>query len=219
MTLEEMETALKRYGFDNKDPLKAWLNAAMRDIESVYDWPFLETALVETEMAAGSNEITLPLHTTKVITVKDQTNIYKLKYYDIHKFERDIREPKEVGLPEIYYLISTNYKLGIWRVLEKPTKFELRVQLECNDMELANSEPGSTSIKWPHHMHYPVVLRAAMIALNAENEEDRVKILAAEYEKMLMSLMLKYGEREMDEPLTVADAQGYGHENPMTWVS
>lgn len=219
MNLGEMETLLKRYGFDSKDPLKEWLNAALHEFESERDWPFLEAVPVEQEMGAGENTITLPASTLKVITLKDETNIYKLQYYDWHKFERDIREPTERGKPELYTLKGLN-EIQIWRVLESATKFMVQVQLVAPDLAIAGDEPKTAAGRvWPKMCHFPIVQRAASIALQAENEEERAKTAQAEYEKALMTIAMKFTERELDEPTTVEDVQGYGQTFPYAWQS
>jgi hypothetical protein len=209
MNLESMETALRRYGFDKADPLAAWINAAMHDMETSFDWPFLESNVDDITMGVGSSTITLPAEALKIMGIRDTTNFRKLMYYDRHKFMREIEEPKEVGLPEIYTLLNTN-EVQIWRVLESAVTFEVIYQATTPDMMNPADEPTTSGNVWPVVCHYPIVQRAVAIALQAEDEEERAKSAQEQYDKSLIKLMGKFGERELDEPTTVQDVQGYG---------
>lgn len=208
MTLEEMKTLVKRYGFDEGDPLTAWLNAAMHDIEDDFDWPWLEMA-INREMVSGSNTITLAADTLKIITVKDLTNLRKLNYYNRHKWTREIQDPTETGFPEIYTLRNTN-EIQVWRVTQEAINFEVMYQAITPDLVNPADIPTTAGQVWPVNAHYPIVMKAAAIALQAENEEDRAKNALDQYEKALEKLRKKFGERELDEPTTVQDVQGYG---------
>lgn len=216
MNLESMQTALKRFGFDNTDPLITWINAAMHDIEDSFDWPWLESKATSISMPSGSSTITLPENCLKIITVKDATNLRKLEYYDRHKFVREIHEPLEIGLAEVYTLINTN-QLQIWRVLQEETIFEVMYQATTPDLAEAEDVPTTDKNVWPPNTHYLIVLGAAAIAQDAEDEDDRSKSIQEKYDKSLMKLMAKFGERELDEPTTVQDVQGYGTVTATRW--
>src|SRR5437868_514724 len=213
MNLGEMETALKRYGFDAGDPLAIWINAAMHELEGENDWPFLEQPPFAFNATVGVSTYNPVATGFKIYTLRDVDNQRKLVYYDRHKFARDIADTTERGLPEIYTFAGE--KIQLWRVPEKTIAMEMVFQGAALDMKVAADEPttvGSEAIVWPKDTHYPIVLLAASIALMAENEEERSKVAKAEYEKALMGLKAGYGERELDEPATVQDVQGYGTE-------
>lgn len=216
MNLEEMETALKRFGFDSTDPLRTWLNAALHEVEESFDWPWLEGKLEVIKMAAGSSTITLPANCLKIISIKDVPNQRKLKYYDIHRWMREIQEPTEVGYAEVYTLLNTN-EIRIWRVLQEEVEFELIYQATTPDLLESASEPRTGERLWPLSTHYVIVRKAAIIALEAENEEERAEKQNKQYELSLLKLMGKYGERELDEPTTVVDTQGYTEATSTRW--
>lgn len=214
MNLTQLQVALKRYGFDDTDPLTTWLNAAMHDFEASYDWPFLEVMPYQTVVTPGANTIVLPSDCMKVMYIKDMTSFSKLKYYERHKFIRNIQDPTDVGQAEVYTLVGTT-NLQIWRVLQLPTTFEIMYQASCPDMVNSSDVPGTTETPFPAIVQYAIVQYAAAIALQAENEEDRAKTAMQEYQATLMRLMGKFGERELDEPTTVEDAQGYMTDMPI----
>lgn len=203
-----METALQRYGFDTSDPLAVWLNAAVHDIEAMYDWPFFEEGAYQFVAQAGVQEIALPADFLKVITLWDSDHQCKLQRWDYHKFKRDIQSPLDQGSPEIYTILNLN-QIILWRVPLTNTNFELVYQATTADMVNPTDVPTSAGIAWPNIMHYPIVVRAAATALMAENEEDRAKSALDEFQRMILNCMGKFSERELDEPLTVEDAQGY----------
>lgn len=214
MDLAQLQTALMRYGFDQTDPLTTWLNAAMHDFESCFDWPFLEVSPIRVPMPVGANTITLPSDCLKIMYVKDMTQFAKLKYYTRNKFVRVVSDPDDMGLAEIYTLVNTN-QIQIWRVLGSPTTFEVMYQSMCPDMVNPTDEPGTAELPFPNIVHYAIVQGAAYIALQAENEEDRATTALNQYQASLLRFMGKFGERELDEPTTVEDAQGYMTDMPI----
>ena len=218
MNLGAMQTALERYGFDVGDPLSTWLNAAMHEIESAFDWPFLEEGPVTLQIPAGSNALVLPGDAIKVISIYDLDHLAKIKYWNRHKFRRMIQDQTDVGLIEIYTLINTA-TVQVWRVPQIPTNIEVVYQAAVPDMVAQADVPGTPQYQWPAMMHYPIVMRAASIALQAENEEDRAKTAQDEYQRSLLACMGKFGERQIDEPETVEDAQGYLSDMPLRGIA
>jgi len=215
MQLTQLQTALMRFGFDSTDPLTIWLNAAMHTFEAAFDWPFLEANPITLTVTAGSNTIQLPADCSKVMYVKDMVQFAKLKYYDRHKFVRQINDPTDIGLAEVYTLVSTN-RMQIWRVLQTDTPFEIMYQALCPDMVNPTDMPGSISSgPFPDIVQYAIIQMAAAIALQAENEEERADNALKQYEATLLRLMGKFSERELDEPTTVEDAQGYQTDMPI----
>lgn len=218
MNLETMQTILKRAGFDATDPLTAWVNAAMHDLEDNFDWPWLEAEKAEIVAAAGASTIVLPADALKIITLRDITNKYKLDYYTMHQFIREIEDPTEKGLAEIYTLVGTN-KIKIWRVLQSETKFEVHYQATTADLANPADEPTTAGVVWPVNTHYPIVQNAIAKALLEENEEERAKGHMDAYEKSLENLRRKFSETSLDEPQTVQDVQGYGSSSIGQWVA
>lgn len=208
MILSEMETLVKRYGFDSTDPLVAWINAAMHEIENEFDWPWLESNTEIIKVAAGGT-LTLPAEALKVIGIRDTTNHSKLEYWDRHKFMRDISEPSERGLPFCYTLLNTT-EIQMWPLPEQEFSFEVVYQGKTPDLKNPGDEPTTLGNVWPSNAHYCIVERAAAIALQAEDEEERAKSAMEQFEKSLERLRKKFGERELDEPTAVADVMGYG---------
>lgn len=211
MNLGEMETALKRFGFDTADPLAVWLNAAMHDLEDSFDWPWLESKVITENMPAKSATITLPENCLKILSIKDLTNQRKLKYWNRHKFIRDIQEPEELGLAEVYTLINTN-EIQLWRVPEVEVQWEIWYQTTTPDLVNPEEKPKSGENVWPSATGFIIVMKAAALALQAENEEERAKVCLEQYKDMRETLMRKYGQRQLDEPETVIDAMNYTSE-------
>lgn len=209
MTLEEMKTALKRYGFDDTDPLAMWLNAAMHDMESDFDWPWLESELVTKNTEAGKPKLATPFSIIKVISIRDKTNQRKLQFYDQHRFFREIADPLEQGQPELYTLQGIEAFVHLWPIPSAVYEMEMIVQTLTGDLVNPADEPKAGTYFWPAISHYSIIMKAAAIALQAENEEERAKNALDQYDKSLERLRRKFGERELDEPTTVQDVQGY----------
>lgn len=214
MNLGEMETALKRYGFDSADPLKTWLNAAMHEIETDHDWVFLEGEVSIFNSTANGANLSIPSGTSKIISVRDLSNDRKLTYYGWWRFFREIEDPKEKGLPTIYTVEQGKAFLVLWPIPTAKWEFEVISQLETKDMAVVGDTPKTNAADWPTPMHWPIVLKAAVTALFAENEEERGEKLQKQYDKLLENLRRRFSQVTMDEPETVVDIQGYGPEVP-----
>jgi hypothetical protein len=124
-----------------------------------------------------------------------------------------IQDFTDTGLMEVYTLINTS-TIQFWRVPIVATKVEVVYQGIVPDLVNAGDVPGTATSPFPTFCHYPIVMRAASIALQAE-KEDRAKTAQAEYERALMICLGKNNERELDEPETVEDAQGYLTDMPI----
>lgn len=218
MNFGAMQLVLKRYGFDDTDPIEAWLNAALHDFESAFDWPFLEVgplAIVLPAVAYGGvARLTLPGDAVKIITFRDEDHLYKMKYYERHKFDRVINDPTDTGMPEVYTLINTN-QVQVWRNPVAAVNMQVVYQALVPDMVSVNDVPGTIEAQFPTLCHYPIILLAAAYALQAENEEQRATTALQQYQAALMRCMQKFGERELDEPTTVEDGQGYMTDMPI----
>lgn len=211
MNFGTMQTALLRYGFDVTDPIATWLNASKNDFAMEADWTFLEEGPVTVTMASG-NTITLPSDIQKIITLKDNTNLCKLEYWSRRKFTRYIRDETETGYPEVYTLVGTN-QIQLWRTPTTSINYQVLYQAISPDMVNAGDMPLSGSTAWPVATHYPLVVRAAAMALMAENEEDRAKVALGEYQSMMTNLLARFtDERELDDVDSVQDVQGYGND-------
>lgn len=213
-----MQTLLMRYGFDQGDPLALWLNSALHEFEAAADWAWLEEGPVGIQQQPGVNTISLPSDAFKIITFRDVDHLYKLKYWNRHKFTRLIQDQTDAGYPEVYTLINTT-TVQIWRVPITPTNLEVVYQGLVPDMVNGKDVPGTATSPFPTFCHMPIVMRAASIALQAENEEDRAKQAQSEYERGLMICLGKNNERELDEPETVEDAQGYLTDMPVRGIT
>jgi hypothetical protein len=213
-----MQTALERYGFDDSDPLELWINSALHEVEGAFDWPWMYEGPITTVIPAGANNITLPNDFLKVFAIKDLDHLAKIKFWNRHKFTRLIQDETDPGLVELYTLVGTS-QIQFWRVPVTDTNIMIIYQATTPDLVNPTDMPVTAGNTWPAMMHYPIVQRAASIALQAENEEDRAKTAQDEFDRALMRCMGKFSEDQLDEPDTVEDAQGYGSDMPLRGIA
>jgi hypothetical protein len=218
MNFGQMQTALQRYGFDQTDPLAIWLNSAMHEVEGAFDWPWLWEGPINITIAAGANTITFPTDFVKIHSLKDLDHLAKIKFWNRHKFTRLIQDETDTGLIEIYTLIGLN-QVQFWRVPVVQTRLMLIYQGSTPDMVNTTDVPITGAQNWPLMMHYPIVQRAASIALQAENEEERAKTAQDEFDRALLRCMAKFSQEQLDEPSTVEDAQGYSADMPLRGIA
>ena len=199
MNLTALQDLLKRYGFDDSDPLTEWINAALHEIEVAYPWPFL---ISKTTIALSAADTTpaLPADFDKVVTLRIDNS--KLSYVDPRALDRDWTLYSGSGAPSIYTIVD-----GILYVYPSPdTAYTIEFLYLRNIVELA---AGADVPDIPAKLHYTVVLGAAYIALQAENEEERAQTAFAEFERSLARNWARLGTENQDEPGQVVNVMGY----------
>jgi hypothetical protein len=197
--LSELETALKRYGFDDEDPLSTWLNAAKNEIVDEHDWPFL---ISRTTVVLPALTNTLPSLTNffKVISIRDQeTGRPKLEYYEPTRYEREIDDFAVSGIPRIYTTFDGS-SIEAWPRPDVDRSLRVVFHTLVPDMSGPDDVPGL-----PLGLHYAIVQRAASIALQAENEEERAQTAQSEYATALDRAIRKYTATTDDEPRQVVE--------------
>jgi hypothetical protein len=200
MRLSEMQTALKRYGFDDNDPLTTWLNASLHEFEDSYGWPFLN---IRTTVRTAERDIqfSLPSDFRKMKLIKNLRSEQKLRYYEIHRFEREVEYPEE-GEPEIYTVVGETTQ--VWPSPTREVEYSVVYVRGVPDLSSAEDIPDI-----PVQYHFSVVRGAAWIGLQAENEEDRAAVAYQAWQADVARAMAFYGSQEEDEANTVEDVQGY----------
>lgn len=207
LTFLEMKTALKRYGFDDTDPLATWINASAHNINLAFDWAetqFLTTinTVASVNKIDLSTAVALPARVIGVryakMSLSDDIleNIGQEEYFRTYATDTTKAIPKVFSMvgnrnmylwpiPDIIYVVTTLLKLGL------PTL----------------SADGDVSIL-PEELHYTVVEGAAAIALSAENEEERSLAAQGRAQEGVDRAVSALNQRSK-MPLRVYDAQGY----------
>lgn len=210
MTVQELKTSLKRYGFDDADPLMVWINAAMHEIESAYEkWSFLWFE-EEKETAEKRFEITTAVN--RLSKVRDITNEgvsggvgYDLTYLDLRAFEREFGNLNSPGDPE-YFTILGSSKIQVYPAPAGNRKYRVTGIKELSDLVEDGEEPDI-----PTKNHYTIVRGAAYIALQAENEEERAASAQAQFESDLDKMVTNDSIRQIGEPTFVEDTADYAN--------
>jgi len=207
MDFTELKTALKRYGFDDSDPLDSWLNAGYLDwVCQAYDWPFLQMPPIVIATGIGVSNVVLPSDVGHIMTVKNLDNGQKLSAMERTEFERVVNDPTEGGLP-IYYVMTGLDVVTVWRVPNIPVN--LRVVYARKLPELVNA--GDVPLI-PASLHYAIVQAGAAIALQSENEEERSENAEKQFTNTVNRTWSRMsGSQHRDEPPTVTDVMGYGN--------
>lgn len=208
MLVSELKTGLKRFGFDDKDPLLVWLNAGMHEIEEEYpNWSWLKKvqtinalANVSTLVTAGSIQ--------RVIKLRDVTPGREgrdLEYWDERKFDREIDNPALQGNPEIFTIRGSS-QLEVYPVPTAATTYKLRFIEALADLVADEETPVL-----PTKNHYLIVLGGAYIALQAENEEDRAANAQAQFESKLAKMVAADMKRQTGQAGSAEDVMHYAH--------
>lgn len=202
MQRSELKTLLKRTGFNDKDPLDSWLNIGIDWVVDSRDWPFL-TKLTTVLMSPGNAALAMPAEARRPITIKCVDTGNKLDPMEITEFEREIEDPGETGPPSIYLVVGGS--VSIYRVPDVAYTMRLFYIEDIARMSSDTDEP-----ELPTSLHYAVVQAAAVVGLQAENEEERAQTAEQEFENTIARAWRGLsGAASGDEPRTVTDVMGY----------
>ena len=204
MNLGEMKTALQRFGFDDSDPLDIWVNAALHDLETAANWTFLE-AVYDSSTNAADDALVLPsdlelLHSIRVVGYAE-----KLKYMSRTMWEDQILDDTTPGVPTHYTMVGLQTVL-LWPVPD--AIYPVRIFYHRFLLDLAGD--GDTPSVVPTKLHFAIVQRAASIALQAENNEDRAGSAQSQYQDAVAAAAVTLaGYHQTAEFGQVQDSQEY----------
>lgn len=202
MLISEALTALRRFGFDDSDPLLVWLNAGLNEFQDKHRWSFL-LAITNFSLTAGNSLISIPSDFRQVSSIRNKTTRLKLRYLEYSQFEREVEDPDQMGYPYIYTVVGDS--IQVWPTPDNTYDFRMIYQSALPEMTSSiGNMPGPTRI------HYPVVQAAAYLGLQAENEEDRAANAQGQFEAAVTRIWdATSGKQEDDEPQQVVDVMGY----------
>ena len=206
MQLSEIRTVLKRYGFDESDPLDAWINEAKDRSSDHFDWPFFEKSATNNVAAGTSAFGALPTDYDIPISVHTLVNGNQtpLEYWDYEKFQREVESTTQSGNPSVWYVLGG--QIFIWPVPDVATDVILVYRAQQPDLVAGTDVPDL----FPTRFHYNFAVGAASIGLMAENEEDRAATALADFQGRLDQLVQTYSSKQRTSFATVQDVQGYG---------
>jgi hypothetical protein len=207
MTRAQALVLLKRYGFDNSDPLNDWLDEGQIMTQDAHDWPFLQIIDSTIASAVGNPTLVLPSSFFKIQSIRNMTHQRKLKNVDISGFERDIDDPTQLGLPSIYTVWGVS-NLQLYPVPDAIDSYRVVYQRDVTPVSQLAGD--GTNLDLPHNICYPVVLCAAYVGLMAENEEDRAQAALGQFDQAVEQRWQRFSTTDLDEPKQVVDIMGYG---------
>lgn len=209
MKVSDLKTALKRYGFDDTDPLLLWLNSAYHEIENAAQhWSFLEG---EEELITNVNIFNLPGFAliNRMIKLRDVTDELvggsgvDLEFMDRREFQRQFSNSLASGNPEYYTILGSN-KIQVYPDPTGNRNYKATFVKKLADLVGEAEEPAI-----PVANHYTIVRGAAYVALQAENEEERAASAQSQFESDLDKMIMNDQIRQIGEMATITDAQGY----------
>lgn len=206
MQVGDLKTALKRYGFDDNDPLLIWLNAAYHQIEKErMAWSWLEE-LETFNLNPNTARFTITNNAKRFIKIRDTSDEAQkawagkdLEYWGRSKLLRSAYNLAQTGNPELYTILKRD-TLQVWPVPTVQRTLEVWYIKELADLVEDSEEP-----EVPVADHYTIVLGAAAIGLQAENEEDRAVSAQSQFEVELSRMVTADEERQAGEPEYVED--------------
>lgn len=205
MTQAEMKTALKRYGFDDTDPLITWLDWGLHELEREHEWPFL-VGEDSTTAAIGAGEV-FDTGLPGIFIVQLQDNSDPMEYLSVEEFRRKT-DKTSTGSPYYWTFGPDPDDLRIWPKVTVATNIDLVYHKE--EPEIVTLSGGDSLSFFPKGMHYLIVLRAAAFGLQAENEEDRASSELEAYKTGVLTAISRYGTPRRRSGRTVDDVMNYG---------
>jgi hypothetical protein len=201
-----MTTALKRYGFDDTDPLTSWINAAMHELETAHVWPWMVDVIDATILPSTANKTFIDyLGHRRVDSLSIVSPVAQNVEYVSASEYNGLDPTVKAAWPSFY----TFYNEGIyyWPTIDGSTTVVLRVTYTKTPADLSASTDTPDWI--PDSLHMAIVFRAAAIALMAENEEQRATSAQAEYDAAVERGVNFYSKVGSSQGASVLDVQGY----------
>jgi hypothetical protein len=203
MNYDTMKKLLKRYGFDDSDPLLEWINVGINSVETYHDWPFLQS-MQDLQIVAGTADLVVPADFSRVMTLRDMSSDLKLQHHELAWWEQNITQPTTTGEPTDF-VVWGGKNITVWPVPDTTTMLRLFYVRQIDEMD-----GGGTDVPdLPRALHYAVVQFAGAFALQMENEEDRAANAQAQAEAMCNRVWGKYSTSVSGESRRVVDTAGY----------
>lgn len=202
MNLGDLKTALKYFGFSDTDPLATWLNAALHEFEDAYPWPFLE-AETSVAVVAGTNTLVLPSNFYKLMSLKIDGYGTRPEYMDLGFFEDEIEDRTVTGLPTVFTLVGTD-SIRLYPTADTAYTFRIVYRKAVPDLAADIDVPAI-----PTRHHYTLVKGAAMVGLQAENEEIRARDAQTNFDGDILRAISRWSNKQEHQPDTVRDTAGY----------
>jgi hypothetical protein len=208
-----MKTAVKRYGFDDSDPIVTWINWAIHDFETAYDWPFLRQAPISVVTVAGTKDYTPAglnnMARIRNISIDGYDGVLKPISDKVYDEESD----KDAdGVPTHYIEFtselggagsgSSTTQITLWPTPD--AAYTMRVRTSWALAELS-TDANSPAI--PRRYHQALVQKAVAYGFEADNSEDRASTANNHFEDKILRGIREYGTGKVRQ---VRDVQGYG---------
>lgn len=203
MQLIQLRTLLKRYGFDDSDPLNEWINAAYFEFLSAHEWMFLE-AEATIAHPSGAASFTVPSDFAKIRRLRDTTAKKEVKYRSRDRFYDEVSDPSTTGSPVLFTILNLE-GITLWPIPDANITYTVWYQIQPTTLSDSNSNPLI-----PEQFQYGIVHGAAVYALEAENEEERAQIARTKFEDTIERAITFYANHELGDPEAVVDVMGYG---------
>lgn len=202
----DLKSALKRYGFDDNDPLSVWINAGLQEFMQEEDFPFLRKLIgINVDAYSGTFNpfFELPDDYRKMKSVYDHTDNVLLDFFSTQEYART---PEQQGTPNNYTIYDELSPVRAYLWPFSPTDIQLEITYHINVAKLVADDDVPNI---PSAYHYTIVYAAARIALMAENEEDRAATAATEFQKGVARAMKHSNDPQSGTLLQISDTQGY----------
>lgn len=209
MQVAELKTAVKRFGFDDSDPLLIWINAAMHEIEDAYPkWSWLEGNVTKV-LPPNTGALTVAADVKRLHKVRDETDATSLGGRDLEYWPREKlwRESENLGNAGNPYAFTVLNSTQIECYPVAAAARNLSVWYTKTIVDLVNDADVPII---PASNHYVIVLGAVYVALQAESEEDRAANAQAQFQSKLDKMITADMKRQTGAPSEVQDVMEYG---------
>lgn len=190
MNIGQIKTSLKKFGFDDTDPLLDWINEANAQFVEAFDWPWLKQEVTGT-LDGGDVLVTIP----PASTVPDSMSIIvpsgtddvsvPLTYLPFTEY-RDVCISSVRGFPKFWTKISdTDYRIT------PPSSVLYGYVISYTAIAETFTADANTPLI-PSRYHYALVRGAAAIGLDTENQEERASTQQERFQEIIDRAMAKY---------------------------
>lgn len=192
MLVSAIKTGVKRFGFDDSDPLLDWINEAVIQFVDAFDWPWMKTTNQYNFIADGFTfSRNIGSNIPRNVGIVYNGVYTKLIWKPLIEFEEDGDAYCLGSLPKYWtFYGSTDSISNAINFSPIPTvNFTLIVNGQTNPPIL--TADGDQPIIPPNY-HYPLVRGAAAIGLDSDSQEERASVQAQRFQDSIDRAINKY---------------------------
>jgi hypothetical protein len=191
-------SALNDYGFEDSstNTKVREIQNAIRDIEKMRPWPFLEASILLTFDGSADSPNNMPVAWKSTLKVWDITGRRRVRPIRLDDFDELVgADFAQAGAPQVYW--NEGNSLNFWPI--PPATQSVRLRYLQWSAAITSSSPESAILIPPRH-HEAIQLGALLRLYDMEDDPELAVRFEARYQKLLADMVEDCFRLQFDQP-------------------